>query len=360
MQSLNLADIIERAESSVIRIETSNGTGSGFIYDSERCLAVTNAHVMAGSIYATVSNASSSCGAKLVGWDDIVDLAVIWILGDIGDISPISIADSHSVRRGDDVVAVGYPLGGVLRGSSSITRGVVSAIGTSGDVSYLQTDTAINPGNSGGPLLNARGDVVGVVSSRIHQHGESAVEGIGLAIASQELLDRVQRLEVGICVRESYHNWLFDYSFDIPHGWHPTEIHDPSHVKFQPDDGEAHLGAHAVDLESSDIKDDHDGLRKFADWVMKNEMESFESLDDFELEQLEARYRYIKGRYRYIIRFRDRRHSTNDIILCELHPSFEQFSYGVYVRSYVYDEHMERYEVERNAMLDSFRFDLRG
>ena len=113
---------------------------------------------------------------------------------------------------------------------------------------------------------------------------------------------------------------------------------------------------HAVDLEDEDIEDSHDGLKVFSEWVMSNAISSLDSSDDFELELFEARYRYIKGRYRYIIKLRDHEHGTHDIYLCELSPNFEQFAFGVYVHSYVFDDHLLEYDTDRHSMLDSFRF----
>jgi len=229
---MKLSDLVREIEPSVIRILSPAGAGTGFIYDDSG-LAVTNAHVVGSNSFVEVEFSRQKCVAKLVGKDDVVDLAVIQVFSELDTYPKIPIGNSGDVHRGDDVVAIGYPLGEILRGSPTITRGIVSAKGHSGAVSYLQTDAAINPGNSGGPLLNYYGEVIGIISSKIHQHGENAVEGIGLAIHTSELTDRIWRLEHAISVKETFINWIYDYSFDIPQGWHPKPIEDWSKLYSQ-------------------------------------------------------------------------------------------------------------------------------
>ena len=194
---MRLSDLVKSVDPSVIRIETPTGTGTGFIYDSSG-LAVTNAHVVGDNNYVHVKVGDQKGSAFLRGKDDVVDLAVICIASDIEDYPSISIGDSDYVHPGDDVVAIGYPLGEILRGSTTITRGIVSAMGVSENVRYIQTDAALNPGNSGGPLINYDGEVVGIITSKLYHKGGSIVEGIGLAIDARELTDRIKRLEQGI------------------------------------------------------------------------------------------------------------------------------------------------------------------
>ncbi len=349
---MNLSDLVSRAEPSVLRISTPTGTGSGFLYDGAG-LAVTNAHVVGGSHFVEVELGGQKCGAILIGKDDVVDLAVIRVVSDRveGDLYPtIPIGTSDYIRRGEDVVVIGYPLGEVLRGSPTITRGIISAKGRSGAVSYLQTDAAINPGTSGGPLLNCEGDVVGIVSSKIHQHGEAAVEGIGLAIDACEFTDRIKRLESGISVGESFRNWVYEYSFDIPQGWHPLPIEDWGQVVFQTDDRKACFRVDAVDLEGSEVEHDAAGLRVFAEWVLSNAMDNVGSKDDFELEEFDA-----VGEFRWAIRYVDHKHLTRDTIFCTFHHDVERMPWGFYITTFVYDGFLSNYNDDRNEMLYSFR-----
>lgn len=205
----SVADIAGRAVPSVLTIRVGSssggGTGSGWVYDG-RGHVVTNNHVVSaagGSSAIAVELADGTRReAELVGRDVSYDLAVLKV--DPADLTPLPIGDSGDVVVGDHVVAVGSPLGL----DSTVTSGIVSAIerpvsaGDQGDQSYIsaiQTDAAINPGNSGGPLLNARGEVVGV-NSAIAQVPGSAREGargsigVGFAIPSDQVRRTVDQL----------------------------------------------------------------------------------------------------------------------------------------------------------------------
>jgi len=153
--------------------------GTGFIVDS-RGYVLTNHHVVrnADQIIVRLMDDREFSG-KLVGTDPVTDLAVVKI--DAAELPPATIGDSDKLEVGEWVVAVGNPFG--LQ--STVTLGIVSAKGRShlGIVEqedYIQTDAAINPGNSGGPLVNARGQVVGVNSAIYSRSG--GYQGIGFAI----------------------------------------------------------------------------------------------------------------------------------------------------------------------------------
>ena len=158
--------------------------GSGVIVD-DRGYIITNNHVVEGaeSIAVTIPD-GRSFDATIVGTDPLTDLAVIKITGD--DLPTASFGDSDSLFPGEWVVAIGNALG--LTGGPTVTVGVVSAMGRTiqgqtGVTLYdvIQTDAAINPGNSGGPLINLRGDVIGINTAKV-----SAVEvsGVGFAVSS--------------------------------------------------------------------------------------------------------------------------------------------------------------------------------
>jgi putative serine protease PepD len=180
---------------SVVEITTSSGLGSGVILDQKGNI-VTNAHVVGKATRFTVglANTSAKYRATLVGTFAPDDLAVIHISG-AHDLHPIGFADSSALQAGDIVIAIGNPLGL----SSSVTEGIVSALGRTVDESTsadsagatipdaIQTSAAINPGNSGGALVDLAGRLVGIptlaaVDPQIGQG--SAAPGIGFALAS--------------------------------------------------------------------------------------------------------------------------------------------------------------------------------
>ncbi|RAM48752.1 MAG: peptidase S1 [Hapalosiphonaceae cyanobacterium JJU2] len=161
------------------------GLGSGFIIDPNGRI-LTNAHVVNNADTVTVSFSDGrTVQGKVLGQDSVSDIAVVQIPGN-NNLPTVEIANSDSVQPGQWVIAIGNPLG--LQ--QTVTVGVISAIDRSLNLStrpsnYIQTDAAINPGNSGGPLLNARGQVIGVNTAIIQ-----GAEGIGFAIP----IDTAQRI----------------------------------------------------------------------------------------------------------------------------------------------------------------------
>ena len=158
--------------------------GSGFIID-EAGYIVTNNHVVRGAETISVTLPDGrSFDASLVGTDPLSDLAVIKIEGQ--DLPVVSFGDSASLGVGEWVIAIGNALG--LPGGPTVTVGVVSAVGrilqeSTGVTLYdlVQTDAAINPGNSGGPLVNLKGEVVGINTAKI---AAVEVSGVGFAVSS--------------------------------------------------------------------------------------------------------------------------------------------------------------------------------
>ncbi|WP_057913965.1 S1C family serine protease [Peribacillus muralis] len=180
------------------KVET--GTGSGVIYKKEngKAYIITNNHVIEGAKEVEISlYDGQKAKAVVVGADALTDLAVLTIDASKAP-DGIKFGNSESMRPGEEVLAIGNPLG--LDFSRSVTQGIVSATGRSISVDtsdgawaldVIQTDAAINPGNSGGALINTAGEVIGINSLKI---SESGVEGLGFAIPSNDVIPIVTEL----------------------------------------------------------------------------------------------------------------------------------------------------------------------
>ena len=186
----SLIDIFEKSEESVVQVnvlrgESEGGMGSGFVY-SEDGYVITNHHVVkdAQKVTVTFLDGEAYIG-DVIGRDQDLDIAVVKVSPSNTYLQPIKIGDSSKLKVGERIAAIGNPFGL----SGSMTSGIVSQIGRllpqeSGysipDV--IQTDAAINPGNSGGPIINMKGEVVGINTAIQSATGEFS--GIGFAVPS--------------------------------------------------------------------------------------------------------------------------------------------------------------------------------
>lgn len=189
---LTAAQIAERVKPAVVQISANNATGSGMVLDNVVNI-LTNAHVVARVTTVTVRlSTGRTVQGRVVARDEDRDLAIVRI--DPQNLPTVRLGDSTSLRTGEDVIAIGYALN--LPGEPSVSRGLVSGIRDAQrtDLKYIQTDAAVNPGNSGGPLLNSRGEVVGIVTSRITSDAGRAVQGVNLAIAISSAKPTIDRL----------------------------------------------------------------------------------------------------------------------------------------------------------------------
>jgi Do/DeqQ family serine protease len=154
--------------------EVIRGLGSGFIINADGQI-LTNAHVIDGADTVTVSlKDGRTFKGKVLGEDPVTDIAVVKIPAE--NLPTVSLGNSDQLQPGDQAIAIGNPLGL----DNTVTSGIISAKGrtlSEKRVDFLQTDAAINPGNSGGPLLNSRGQVIGVNTAIIQ-----GAQGIGFAI----------------------------------------------------------------------------------------------------------------------------------------------------------------------------------
>jgi putative serine protease PepD len=198
------ADVVEQVLASVVSITVQNafgggGQGSGVVIDSNGTI-LTNNHVVEGAANVSVTFNDDQHGemqGTVVGTDPAHDLAVVKV--DATDLTAIHIGRSSELRLGDDLIAIGFPLG--LAGGPTVTSGIVSGLNRDIQVEQgselkdlIQTDAAINPGNSGGALVDADGNLVGI-NSAAAQAGFA--ENVGFAIAIDEAMPIAQDILSG-------------------------------------------------------------------------------------------------------------------------------------------------------------------
>ena len=166
---------------------TSTATGSGFVIDADGSI-LTNEHVVDGakSVYVAFADGTSK-KAEVIGVDKVFDLALLRVKASADELHPLTLGSSKNVQVGETVVAIGNPYGY----DRSATAGIVSAVGRSisspdsNDIQIpgaIQTDAAINHGNSGGPLLDSKGEVIGINAQITSRASIDANIGIGFAI----------------------------------------------------------------------------------------------------------------------------------------------------------------------------------
>ncbi len=187
---LSVEDNIPRVAEAVVQVRTPVGLGSGFVIDPAGYI-ITNQHVISGEHRITVTvfrqrgaelERLSFEDVRIVASDPAADLALLAVRNAADhDFAVVPLGDSSALRQGQTVFAVGSPLGL----DRSVARGIVSqADRVLGGELYIQTTTAINAGNSGGPLLNLRGEVVGVTNLKLAGMG---LEGLSFAIPVDEV-----------------------------------------------------------------------------------------------------------------------------------------------------------------------------
>ena len=198
---LDVGQVIDHIAASVVTISADmdggQSVGTGVIVSSDGEI-LTNGHVVNGAtqIRVRLAGETEPREARLLAVDPGNDLALLRMSGSGFDAA--TFADPDSVRLGDEVVAIGFALG--LDGDPSVTLGIVSAldrtIGTDGAFldGLIQTDAAISSGNSGGPLVNARGEVVGINTAVARDTVTSAATNIGFAISVKEALPVIEEL----------------------------------------------------------------------------------------------------------------------------------------------------------------------
>ena len=217
--ALSAADIYKKVAPAVVMVSTKSvqsvngwfqqeteGMGSGFIINNDGYI-LTNYHVIDGAKEVTVTlSDGQEVTASVVNYDSDQDVAMIKINQDIEVPGVVELGDSDALQPGEEVLAIGNPLSKEL--SSTLTKGIVSALNrsieteTGVSTNLIQTDTAINSGNSGGPLINTKGEVIGINTLK----ASDGAEGIGFAIPINDVKDKIESLSkpilnLGVSIR---------------------------------------------------------------------------------------------------------------------------------------------------------------
>jgi len=220
-KNLTLVELFKKTEQGVVKIETSvadvddrKPVGSGFVYDILGH-TITNAHVIENATKVTVTFLDGNqYNAEIIGSDKFTDIAVIKVNEKPRLLHPLDIGDSSVLLVGEQVAAIGNPFGL----SGSMTSGIVSQLGRllfSQDNGFsipdvIQTDAAINPGNSGGPLLNMKGEVIGINTAIRSSTGEFT--GVGFAVPS----NTIKKIVPSLIEEGKYHHpWMGITGIDI-------------------------------------------------------------------------------------------------------------------------------------------------
>ena len=221
-KNLTLVELFKKTEQGVVKIEIDtnnslsdrNAVGSGFVYDIFGH-TITNAHVIENATKVTVTFLDGNqYNAEIIGADKFTDIAVIKVNEKPRLLHPLDIGDSSILLVGEQVAAIGNPFGL----SGSMTSGIVSQLGRlmySPDPGFsipdvIQTDAAINPGNSGGPLLNMKGEVIGINTAIRSSTGEFT--GVGFAVPS----NTIKKIVPSLIEEGKYHHpWMGITGIDI-------------------------------------------------------------------------------------------------------------------------------------------------
>ena len=184
---LSLQEIYKKMIPSVVSVmstsNTTTSTGTGIIMTEDGYI-ITNEHVISDAVTIDVLlQTDETFSAAVVGSDEASDLAVLKIEAD--NLTPAEFGDSDQLEVGDEVAAIGDPLGIQLRGT--MTNGIISAINrdltiNNRTMTLIQTNAALNSGNSGGPLINNQGQVIGITALKLSSYYDGSIEGLGFAI----------------------------------------------------------------------------------------------------------------------------------------------------------------------------------
>ena len=289
---------------------------------------------------------------EVIGVDEVIDLAVIKLKAN-RTFKAIPFGNPDAIGVGDDVIAIGFPLGSNLLGPPTVTKGIVSSRRLFEDgVEFLQTDAAINPGNSGGPLVNLDGTVVGINTLKAY------AEGIGLAIAINDVRRQIQFLKDGGVVRlpwQTYQDETYGFAVDIAPGWEITDSGETT-VIVPANDELAFLRITVLDLSGTNLG--NVPLDALADWRLGvleqqaiSEGDKYELISKDKMRDGASEFYWIAYTWEasgFCSEFR--------IDVLRLSPSYPSVRRAFLVMSTICQHSEDTYFRDRLDMLDSLRF----
>ncbi|GFZ31361.1 type I deoxyribonuclease HsdR [Clostridium zeae] len=244
--AMSVTDVVKKVSPAVVTVSTKSvvssqnffgqqqqqqqeGVGTGFIIN-EQGYILTNYHVVSGATQVKVTlSDGKELNAKVLNYDANQDLAVVKVTDSFKVPAVAELGDSDAIQSGEEVIAIGNPLGKEFVGT--VTKGIVSSTARTIDISgtkatYIQTDAAINPGNSGGPLINSKGQVIGINTAKT---SETGVEGIGFAIPinhAKDSLDSLSKPKIVIGIGVKNVTDEDSKAYNLPVGVYVTSISD--------------------------------------------------------------------------------------------------------------------------------------
>ncbi len=249
--ALTVTEIAKKVGPSVVGISTKDivstgvfglmqreGIGSGFIINEEGHI-LTNYHVVENAqIVKVIFYDGTEVDAKVINYDSENDIALIKVTdSSIAVPATAALGNSDKLLVGESVVAIGSPLAKEFLGTT--TSGIVSALDRDVTVdgktlTVLQTDAAINPGNSGGPLINSRGEVIGINTVKYNSSGTVSVEGIGFAIPinqAKQKLDELSKPILRIGIKGRVIDSEISQNLNLPEGIYVVEVEEFSNAE---------------------------------------------------------------------------------------------------------------------------------
>ena len=209
--NISLEDTLQKAYRALVFIKTAQGKGCGFLL-SNRGLILTNAHIIGKSDEAEISfhSGAGKRGVVLKKLPLPLDIAFLQIDGD--DFEPLPLANSNHCQEGEEIVALGFSDGEYWGSRSTLSKGSIRDCNKPYQgVQYLQIDSAIHPKNNGGPILNQRGEVIGISKGEFNIKGlEGALYGLSIHVVKDSLNQKLTQLEERIRERELFFKYVYD------------------------------------------------------------------------------------------------------------------------------------------------------